>query len=66
MLTASASETDVRQAIGLGASGYLAKPLDIRLLVDRVQRALRRSTGTGLLSQAASCGSRASCSGWSA
>lgn len=41
MLTASASEEDVRQAIRLGATGYLAKPLDIRLLVDRVDRLLR-------------------------
>ena len=41
MLTASASEEHVRQAIGLGATGYLAKPLDIRLLVDRVDRSLR-------------------------
>ena len=41
MLTASASEDDVRQAIGLGATGYLAKPLDIRLLVDRVDRCMR-------------------------
>jgi DNA-binding response OmpR family regulator len=40
MLTASASEDDVRQAIGLGAIGYLAKPLDIRLLIHRVQRSL--------------------------
>jgi DNA-binding response OmpR family regulator len=40
MLTASASENDVRQAIGLGATGYLAKPLDIRLLIDRVKRSL--------------------------
>jgi DNA-binding response OmpR family regulator len=41
MLTASASEDDVRQAISLGATGYLAKPLDIRILVDRVDRCLR-------------------------
>jgi DNA-binding response OmpR family regulator len=47
MLTASASEQDVRQAIGLGASGYLAKPLDLRLLVDRVQRTLHRTPGSG-------------------
>jgi DNA-binding response OmpR family regulator len=40
MLTASASEHDVRQAIGLGAIGYLAKPLDIRLLIERVRRSL--------------------------
>jgi DNA-binding response OmpR family regulator len=40
MLTASASEHAVRHAIGLGAIGYLAKPLDIRLLLDRVQRSL--------------------------
>jgi len=52
MLTASASEQDVRQAIGLGASGYLAKPLDLRLLVDRVHRALRRSPGIGLFQRA--------------
>jgi DNA-binding response OmpR family regulator len=48
MLTASASEHDVRLAIGLGASGYLAKPLDIRLLVDRVERTLRRSAAAAL------------------
>ena len=52
MLTASASEQDVRQAIGLGASSYLAKPLDLRLLVDRVHRALRRSPGIGLSQRA--------------
>jgi CheY-like chemotaxis protein len=40
MLTASASADDVRQAIGLGAIGYLAKPLDTGLLIARVQRAL--------------------------
>jgi CheY-like chemotaxis protein len=42
MLTASTSEQDVRQAIGLGATGYLAKPLNIRLLIQRVKRALGR------------------------
>jgi DNA-binding response OmpR family regulator len=52
MLTASASEQDVRQAIGLGASGYLAKPLDIRLLVDRVQRIVRGSPGSGFSQEA--------------
>jgi CheY-like chemotaxis protein len=40
MLTASTSEQDVRQAIGLGATGYLAKPLNIRLLILRVKHAL--------------------------
>ena len=40
MLTASASEDAVRQAIGLGAIGYLAKPLDMRVLIERVQRLL--------------------------
>jgi DNA-binding response OmpR family regulator len=43
MLTASASEQDVRRAMGLGATGYLAKPLNIRLLVDRIHRLLRPS-----------------------
>jgi DNA-binding response OmpR family regulator len=42
MLTASASEKDVRQAIDLGATGYLTKPLDPRLLLDRVHHALGR------------------------
>ena len=46
MLTASASEDDVRQAIRLGATGYLAKPLDIRLLVDRVHRLLPATPGS--------------------
>jgi CheY-like chemotaxis protein len=41
MLTASVSEQDVRQAIDMGASGYLAKPLNIRLLMDRADRVLR-------------------------
>jgi DNA-binding response OmpR family regulator len=40
MLTASASEENVRQAISLGATGYLAKPLDIGLLISRVRRLL--------------------------
>jgi CheY-like chemotaxis protein len=40
MLTASASEQDVRRAIGLGAIGYLAKPLNIALLTARIQRSL--------------------------
>jgi DNA-binding response OmpR family regulator len=40
MLTASVTEDDVRKAIDLGATGYLAKPLDVRLLQDRVQRVL--------------------------
>jgi CheY-like chemotaxis protein len=40
MLTASVTEVDVRKAIGLGATGYLAKPLDVHLLQDRVQRVL--------------------------
>lgn len=43
MLTASVSEDDVRQAIDMGAIGYLAKPLNIRLLIDRVERVLRPS-----------------------
>lgn len=42
MLTASASEQDVRKAIGLGATGYLAKPLDISVLLGRVYSVLRR------------------------
>jgi len=46
MLTASASEKDVRQAIGLGATGYLAKPLDLRLLIDRIRRLLPRPSDT--------------------
>jgi CheY-like chemotaxis protein len=41
MLTASASEQDVRQAIALGATGYLAKPLNIRLLLDRTRPLMR-------------------------
>jgi len=45
MLTASASEQDVRLAIGLGAIGYLAKPLDIRLLIQRVQSSLAIGPG---------------------
>jgi DNA-binding response OmpR family regulator len=46
MLTASASAHDVRQAIGLGAIGYLAKPLDIRLLIARVNRLLGGQSGS--------------------
>jgi DNA-binding response OmpR family regulator len=45
MLTASAFEQDVRKAISLGATGYLAKPLDISVLLGRVYRALRRHSG---------------------
>jgi DNA-binding response OmpR family regulator len=45
MLTASAFEQDVRQAIGLGATGYLAKPLDISVLLGRVYSVLRRNSG---------------------
>ena len=41
MLTASASEEDVRQAIGLGVISYIAKPLDVALLLDRVRHVLR-------------------------
>jgi DNA-binding response OmpR family regulator len=40
MLTASASEEHVRQAIALGATGYLAKPLDLGLLISRVRQLL--------------------------
>jgi DNA-binding response OmpR family regulator len=44
MLTASVSEQDVRHAVNLGATGYLAKPLDPGLLVDRIHLAFGRST----------------------
>jgi DNA-binding response OmpR family regulator len=36
MLTATTLEDDVRQAIALGATGYLAKPLDVGLFINRV------------------------------
>jgi DNA-binding response OmpR family regulator len=49
MLTASASEEDVRQAIGLGATSYLAKPLDIRVMLGRVYRWLNRPPPPGYL-----------------
>jgi two-component system phosphate regulon response regulator PhoB len=47
MLTASVSEQDVREAVGLGATGYLAKPLDLHLLIARVRRSLPRPKWAG-------------------
>jgi two-component system OmpR family response regulator len=42
MLTSSTTEHDVRQAISLGARGYLAKPLDIPVLLGRIYSSLRQ------------------------
>ncbi len=40
MLTARRSADDVRRAIDLGASGYIAKPFETRVLLQRVRSIL--------------------------
>jgi two-component system chemotaxis response regulator CheY len=43
MLTVATDEETVRQARGLGISGYLVKPVSPAILADRVNAVLRRS-----------------------
>ncbi len=45
MLTASASEIEVRRAISVRATGYLTKPLDVGLLVGRINRVFNQPAG---------------------
>jgi DNA-binding response OmpR family regulator len=45
VLTARNQPDDVRQAIGLGARDFLAKPFKDEQLLQRVGRLLRRATG---------------------
>jgi DNA-binding response OmpR family regulator len=42
MLTADSLEDSVREAMKTGANGYLAKPIDLETLVERVTAQLRR------------------------
>ncbi len=41
MLTARHSAADVKRAVDLGANGYLAKPFDGKMLIDRVSRMMQ-------------------------
>lgn len=43
MLTAKRTTADVKRAMSLGITGYIAKPFDSRTLVARVERALAAS-----------------------
>lgn len=42
MVTANSSVDTVREAVALGCDGYVAKPIEIEVLLARVQRVLSR------------------------
>ncbi|MGZ9100373.1 MAG: response regulator transcription factor [Brevundimonas sp.] len=42
MVTANSSVDTVREAVALGCDGYVAKPIEVEVLLARVQRVLSR------------------------
>ena len=47
MVTANSSIDTVREAVALGCEGYVAKPIEPRALLGRVQRILSGRPGSG-------------------
>ena len=47
VLTARHSEEDVKRAIRLGATGYMAKPFDAMALISRIDKRLGPSLAAG-------------------